>query len=1519
MDGMRRRPRGAEDGESETTRDGTLSIRHDVIDDVTDSPVSDVLPATMPSSVAMTATTGGSPELQSLTKVHSNLRQFLDASQAEHSAMNAIASTALPSRLSLSPISPPTDQSKPSHFMLSETETEASVDGDLSDGDECVRALQKRTEQLLLHLHQSQPFDPTASRVSPSAVAAGRAADAVAMSSTARATGIDSQPLQSTQDLSANNEHHVNSNGTATYSTLLASSLRVTPVAGHSASLASKVISPPAAAAAAAAASADASLTAENSLLRQSVERERLRRKTCEKKIHGLHEKLLGTQQQLAMALAQRRKRESMLQQLDKNLVKLASGWQEREGKSAKVTQRLAERLDQLKVEKMQQAEVLEQTRLQLTHNQQSLQEERKRAETARQSLAAEVQRLSSEHAATMHQLAAEREHSAQLDVQLGEALSRGSEHEQRHRELEMWVNEFKARKTDEEGTALKEEKEHHRLQEESLHKQIQTLKAEMENRDQQLGHVKDELSCVQQERDKLIVDHAVEIAKTQATADKALEQARQQLDRQMVDKTSQWKEELLTAETHLREHNRSMLEDVQSQHHKEIQAVTNQYKKELSDMDTQLNTIEKKYTEKLLTAQKALQAEMTAKQNIAQEKSLLSVELQEMLRKQCDDVIQILSASDSKLDTSMHAAPTAHAEQHLGISDPLPAAGVSEQRVAVTMSMADALAPGSLQQVSNEATIADQIATQRPGNASSAPDARATTARNIATPTGPSWRSGLHQAPVSTVAIHSGHAMEGRTPTGSPHRQADSSSSHAPVRGTASLQQSPIVALSDRYSKVQTRGGISQSSAHPSSVQSAALPSSTGDVRERRAKEQLALLLSRINGQAYRASAGGGGGAGGAGGGDAETAQTGPAVGSGGAQPLSAEQQSSIHHPSQTSQCNTPRVLDNAALIPRCSGDGAAATTTSLATSSSRTVLAPHTNSAFEHHASSENESDGAGSGDRTVDGESSDAMEMSTVSSSFVERLQAHQSRQNDLLSYLEHVLQTSPRANTATATTAGTNVTMSNSGGIAVKSDDSGANTFLQPSTAHPAPPAHNTGPSSRQGSNGSEMHATPVAGPPEHLTDLSHQTGRDQHAAEYNAVTSLLKEVLGPLLSQLDSHASSPPMMASSVASPQTPHVMTSHSSGSVPIMISSVAHPLASAHVMTSSHSSGAAPPIMTSWDPSSADATSIHTIGARDPSRHSASTFTVADDSKAADFSDVDPESCYVSPVVDTSLPRLASSIRYTAAFPHHHHHHHVGESVTATSGLAATGGETTRQAFSVLPDNGESTSPSAVGTVRPGTHTDGVHIVPTPTGSATPSTVTTSHASLTADQLTRLQEFSRDIARLEDSDSHGETTQAPRSTMKRITASLPNSSTAVGGGKLATDPVPALGRAPVLVPMSPPRRHSAGLGPLATHTGLAQTLRTSLPHSVSSAGEPPKAAVMGEPPKSAVKKEPTSSVKSKSTSKTGNRKATVVDSGTSRPRVKTARVNPISTTATSSARKPAKRNLSTEFSRPHS
>uniref|UniRef100_A0ABM0M7B3 Uncharacterized serine-rich protein C215.13-like n=1 Tax=Saccoglossus kowalevskii TaxID=10224 RepID=A0ABM0M7B3_SACKO len=62
----------------------------------------------------------------------------------------------------------------------------------------------------------------------------------------------------------------------------------------------------------------DTTLYTENQLLRESVEREKYRRKHCEKQIQQLQSKLLESQQQLAVAVSTDRKKDIMIEQLDK-------------------------------------------------------------------------------------------------------------------------------------------------------------------------------------------------------------------------------------------------------------------------------------------------------------------------------------------------------------------------------------------------------------------------------------------------------------------------------------------------------------------------------------------------------------------------------------------------------------------------------------------------------------------------------------------------------------------------------------------------------------------------------------------------------------------------------------------------------------------------------------------------------------------------------------------------------------------------------------------------------------------------------------------------------------------------------------------------------------------------------------------------------------------------------------------------------------------------------------------------
>ncbi|XP_057301686.1 restin homolog isoform X4 [Hydractinia symbiolongicarpus] len=63
----------------------------------------------------------------------------------------------------------------------------------------------------------------------------------------------------------------------------------------------------------------DSSIVAENTILKENIEKERFRRKHCEEHIHELQDKLLECQEQLAVAISAEKKKEVMINQLDKS------------------------------------------------------------------------------------------------------------------------------------------------------------------------------------------------------------------------------------------------------------------------------------------------------------------------------------------------------------------------------------------------------------------------------------------------------------------------------------------------------------------------------------------------------------------------------------------------------------------------------------------------------------------------------------------------------------------------------------------------------------------------------------------------------------------------------------------------------------------------------------------------------------------------------------------------------------------------------------------------------------------------------------------------------------------------------------------------------------------------------------------------------------------------------------------------------------------------------------------------
>ncbi|KAF4078366.1 hypothetical protein AMELA_G00198420 [Ameiurus melas] len=94
-------------------------------------------------------------------------------------------------------------------------------------------------------------------------------------------------------------------------------------------------------------------------VIRESLERERARRKHWEQQLLAVQSKALGLQQQLALAVSADRKKDIMIEQLDKTLEKVVEGWRRHEREKSEGVRRLQEEKEAAESTQQKQREVL--------------------------------------------------------------------------------------------------------------------------------------------------------------------------------------------------------------------------------------------------------------------------------------------------------------------------------------------------------------------------------------------------------------------------------------------------------------------------------------------------------------------------------------------------------------------------------------------------------------------------------------------------------------------------------------------------------------------------------------------------------------------------------------------------------------------------------------------------------------------------------------------------------------------------------------------------------------------------------------------------------------------------------------------------------------------------------------------------------------------------------------------------------------------------------------------------------
>ncbi|XP_062372751.1 centrobin isoform X2 [Sardina pilchardus] len=383
-------------------------------------------------------------------------------------------------------------------------------------------------------------------------------------------------------------------------------------------------------------------LPGETQVLKESLERERTRRKHCEQQLLSLQNRTLALQQQLALAISADRKKDIMIEQLDKTLAKVVEGWRRHEQDKSEGVKRLQEEKDAAERAHTKQQETLaefekclsqaaealdrEQTLkeeleisnkelekqvLELRTSVDQLREERQRLRAEVEETRSEAERLQLQTQASRAQLEQQREQSSRSLRELQEQLS------QQARELET-----------------------ERLSGEQAQQRCEDLRARLKEEQEQLEEMR-------RERDAARVDRALDQARFEAEHSQLEVELKLSVEQQVTERLVHIQEENATGTSKLREQHRKQLLDLSSRHDREMSAQQTEFRAQLQEREDKLHTVTQQYDSKLSAMQEELVSMATCKRRLEHQRAELVSRLQGMMRSHWTEALRLLANQD--------------------------------------------------------------------------------------------------------------------------------------------------------------------------------------------------------------------------------------------------------------------------------------------------------------------------------------------------------------------------------------------------------------------------------------------------------------------------------------------------------------------------------------------------------------------------------------------------------------------------------------------------------------------------------------------------------------------------------------------------------------------------------------------------------------------------------------------------------------------------------------------------------
>ncbi|XP_041354110.1 uncharacterized protein LOC121371936 [Gigantopelta aegis] len=418
----------------------------------------------------------------------------------------------------------------------------------------------------------------------------------------------------------------------------------------------------------------DASFQPDRSYMREALEKERYRRKHCEQQIHHLNIRLLEAQQQLAVAVATDRKKDNMIEQLDKQLAKVVEGWKKREMEKDEYLKLMLREKSQIEQSLHQQQEMINSFESDMAHTIDELKREKENSAQAIESLRQQIDEILREKLHAEEQLDAERERGSLISQewqQLKEARelaeSRAQQLQERlHKEQDEWYK----REQDLLSTIddVKEANLKVIQMEKSRSDEYQSLAADMEERlretQTQNKKLEMDIDALEREKESIKVEIAIIEAKYETAQRKLEADLHSQMEKEIAEQVAQVQEKMDELTSELQDKHRQQVKEIHQRHQADLEEHMQLFSEDARKKDDDYRQQIQNYEERLKEYRNENTALKHAKQKLESQRMEVLSKLQYMMQSQWNEAVSLLVSTPQRNSQGSQIA----AQMNLGI-----------------------------------------------------------------------------------------------------------------------------------------------------------------------------------------------------------------------------------------------------------------------------------------------------------------------------------------------------------------------------------------------------------------------------------------------------------------------------------------------------------------------------------------------------------------------------------------------------------------------------------------------------------------------------------------------------------------------------------------------------------------------------------------------------------------------------------------------------------------------------------